>query len=209
MNVIDAETTFTNVTEHSGSLLDTRTGRCPRPVKFTRWARSTPGGRPAVHFGSPRCTSSHTLPGQAISSGTTRTGPVNVVNFTARDWRTRRRVGADRACGLRRGRLRRHGGGLQPRRPASPERGWGPRAHRHDRHRHCQSLGKGELTVGQVAGRSLKHAGDAGGAWAGAAGASVGSAVPFVGTAVGAVVVGMLGSAGTRRPVRGLKALFS
>lgn len=69
---------------------------------------------------------------------------------------------------------------------------------------------KGELTGAQVAGRSLEHAGGAGGAWAGAAaGAAVGSVVPVVGTAVGAIVGGMLGNAGARKAIRGLKWLFS
>lgn len=72
------------------------------------------------------------------------------------------------------------------------------------------ALRRGELTGRQVAGRSLEHAGGAGGAWAGAAaGAAIGSVVPVVGTAAGAIIGGMIGNTGARKAMCGLKGLFA
>lgn len=75
------------------------------------------------------------------------------------------------------------------------------------------AFNKGELTAGQVAGRSLEHAGGASAAWAGAStGAAIGTVlipIPGVGTAIGGLIGGMMANYAARKAIGGVKALLS
>jgi hypothetical protein len=75
------------------------------------------------------------------------------------------------------------------------------------------AFNKGELTAGQVAGRSLEHAGGASAAWAGAStGAAIGTVlipIPGVGTAIGGLIGGMMANYAARKAIGGVKAFFS